>query len=126
MVSVTRMQKNELPLDKLKISYDQKLHYSTLQFHVPPELGRKLPGLPAPYDECGMIYVFIPDIKKENRCISSQKIDGDFSESFSLLSDYNTNCSLKYNSVFTVNGSGKCRATKDFGRSESLGSKSYH
>ncbi|SJL13850.1 uncharacterized protein ARMOST_17299 [Armillaria ostoyae] len=70
--------KNELPLDKLKISYDQKLHYSTLQFHVPPELGRKLPGLPVPYDECGMIYVFIPDINKENRCISSQKIDGDF------------------------------------------------
>ncbi|PBK99981.1 hypothetical protein ARMGADRAFT_1074807 [Armillaria gallica] len=70
--------KNELPLDELKISYDQKLHYSTLQFHVPPELGRKLPGLPVPYDECGMIYVFIPDINKENRCISSQKIDGDF------------------------------------------------
>ncbi|KAK0215858.1 hypothetical protein EDD85DRAFT_996317 [Armillaria nabsnona] len=55
-----------------------KLHYSTLQFYVPPELGRRLPGLPVPYDECGMIYVFIPDINKENRCISSQKIDGDF------------------------------------------------
>ncbi|PBK99973.1 hypothetical protein ARMGADRAFT_1074800 [Armillaria gallica] len=70
--------KNELPLHKLKISYDQKLHYSTLQFHVPPELGRKLPGLPVPYDECGMIYVFIPDISKERRCIYSQRIEGDF------------------------------------------------
>ncbi|KAK0215034.1 hypothetical protein IW262DRAFT_1404470 [Armillaria fumosa] len=70
--------KNELPLDKLKISYDQKIHYSTLQFHVPPKLGRKLPGLTVPYDECGMIYVFIPDSNKENRCIYSQRIDGDF------------------------------------------------
>ncbi|PBK68972.1 hypothetical protein ARMSODRAFT_1038406 [Armillaria solidipes] len=70
--------KNELPLDKLKISYDQKLHYSTLQFHVPSGLGRKLPGLPVPYDECGMIYVFIPDINKEKRCIYSQRIEGDF------------------------------------------------
>ncbi|KAK0454581.1 hypothetical protein EV421DRAFT_2029616 [Armillaria borealis] len=33
--------KNQLPLDKLKITYDQKLYYSTLQFRVPPELGRK-------------------------------------------------------------------------------------
>ncbi|KAK0489401.1 hypothetical protein IW261DRAFT_1390954 [Armillaria novae-zelandiae] len=70
--------RNELPLDKLKISYDQKLHYSSLQFHVPPELGRKLPGLPVPYDECGMIYVFIPDTDKENRCIYTQRIEGDF------------------------------------------------
>ncbi|KAK0188421.1 hypothetical protein F5146DRAFT_982989 [Armillaria mellea] len=69
--------KNELPLDKLKISYDQKLHYSTLQFHVPPELGRKLPGLPVPYEECGMIYVFIPDTNKENRCLYIQRIEGD-------------------------------------------------
>ncbi|KAK0501783.1 hypothetical protein EDD18DRAFT_1317898 [Armillaria luteobubalina] len=69
---------NELPLDKLKISYDQKLHYSTLQFHVPTELGRRLPGLPVPYDECGMIYVFIPDTNKENRCIYSQRIEGDY------------------------------------------------
>ncbi|PBK60674.1 hypothetical protein ARMSODRAFT_897726 [Armillaria solidipes] len=77
--------KNELSLDKLKISYDQKLHYSTLQFHVPPELGRKLPGLPVPYDECGMIYIFIPDPNKENRCIYSQKIEGNFIQfSFSV------------------------------------------
>ncbi|KAK0466728.1 uncharacterized protein EV420DRAFT_644207 [Desarmillaria tabescens] len=72
------MKKNQLPLDKLKISYEQKLHYSTLQLRAPPELGRKLPGLPVPYDECGMIYVFIPDPNKENRCIYSQRIDGDF------------------------------------------------
>ncbi|KAK0188411.1 hypothetical protein F5146DRAFT_1055132 [Armillaria mellea] len=61
--------KNELPLDKLKISYDQKLYCSTLQFP---------PGLPVPYDECGMIYILIPDTNKENRCLYSQRIEGDF------------------------------------------------
>ncbi|KAK0501771.1 hypothetical protein EDD18DRAFT_1431988 [Armillaria luteobubalina] len=71
--------KNELPLDRLKISYDQKLHYSTLLLHIPPELGRKLPGFPGPYDECGMIYAFIPDTNEENRCIYSQRIEGDYS-----------------------------------------------
>ncbi|KAK0466730.1 uncharacterized protein EV420DRAFT_1474171 [Desarmillaria tabescens] len=38
--------RNQLPLDELKIAYDQKLHYSTLQFHVTPELGRKAPWPP--------------------------------------------------------------------------------
>ncbi|KAK0197957.1 hypothetical protein F5146DRAFT_1017606 [Armillaria mellea] len=67
---------NQLPLDELKIAYDQKLHYSTLQFRVPPELGRKLPGLPYSFDECGVIYCNSPDPKKENRCLYSQHLDG--------------------------------------------------
>ncbi|KAK0232717.1 hypothetical protein IW262DRAFT_1326368 [Armillaria fumosa] len=69
---------NQLPLDELKIAYDQKLHYSTLQFHVPPKLGRKLPGLPYPYDKCGVIYSNAPDPKKEKRCLYSQHLDGNF------------------------------------------------
>ncbi|KAK0466726.1 uncharacterized protein EV420DRAFT_644063 [Desarmillaria tabescens] len=74
--------KNQLPLDGLKIAYDQKLRYSTLQFRVPPELGRKLPGLPVPYDECGVIYCLLADPEKENRGVYSQRIDGDFSRWF--------------------------------------------
>lgn len=70
--------KIQRPLDGLKIAYDQKLRYSTLQFCVPPELGRKLPGLPVPYDECGVIYCLIADPEKENRGVYSQRIDGDF------------------------------------------------
>ncbi|KAK0486200.1 hypothetical protein IW261DRAFT_1549089 [Armillaria novae-zelandiae] len=70
--------KNQLPLDKLKISYDQKLHYSTLQFCVPPELGRRLPGLPVPYDECGVIYCLFTDSAKDHRVMYSQRVDGDF------------------------------------------------
>ncbi|KAK0494800.1 hypothetical protein EDD18DRAFT_284498 [Armillaria luteobubalina] len=67
--------KNQLPLDRLKISYDQKLHYSTLQFRVPPELGRRLPGLPVPYDECGVIYCLFTDSTKDHRVMYSQLVD---------------------------------------------------
>ncbi|KAK0489409.1 hypothetical protein IW261DRAFT_1641693 [Armillaria novae-zelandiae] len=70
--------KIQRPLDGLKIAYDQKLRYSTLQFCVPPELGRRLPGLPVPYDECGVIYCLIADPEKDNRGVYSQRIDGDF------------------------------------------------
>ncbi|KAK0501788.1 hypothetical protein EDD18DRAFT_1347857 [Armillaria luteobubalina] len=70
--------KIQRPLDGLKIAYDQKLRYSTLQFSVPPELGRRLAGLPVPYDECGVIYCLIADPERENRGVYSQRIDGDF------------------------------------------------
>ncbi|KAK0212464.1 hypothetical protein DFS33DRAFT_1269259 [Desarmillaria ectypa] len=73
-----RYTKNQLPLDKLKITYDQKLHCSTLQFRVPPELRRRLPGLPVPYDECGMIYCLFTDSAKDYRIMYSQRVDGDF------------------------------------------------
>ncbi|KAK0474602.1 hypothetical protein IW261DRAFT_1341501, partial [Armillaria novae-zelandiae] len=69
--------RNQLPLDELKIAYDQKLHYATLQFRITPELGRKLPGLPVPYDECWGIYNNSMDSSKENRCVYSQRVDGD-------------------------------------------------
>ncbi|KAK0459070.1 uncharacterized protein EV420DRAFT_1676791 [Desarmillaria tabescens] len=72
-----KYSKNQLPLDKLKITYDQKLHYSTLQFRVPPELGRRLPGLPVPYDECGVIYCLFTDPAKDHRIMYSQRVDGD-------------------------------------------------
>ncbi|KAG7444024.1 uncharacterized protein BT62DRAFT_952962 [Guyanagaster necrorhizus] len=72
-----RYSPNQLPLDQLKIAYDQKLHYTTLQFHVTPELGRELPGLPVPYDECWVIYHNSMDPKKDNRSVYSHCVDGD-------------------------------------------------
>ncbi|KAK0501762.1 hypothetical protein EDD18DRAFT_1347834 [Armillaria luteobubalina] len=68
--------RNQLPLDELKIAYDQKLHYTTLQFRITPELGRKLPGLPVPYEESWGIYNNSTDSTKENRCVYSQLVDG--------------------------------------------------
>ncbi|KAK0195803.1 hypothetical protein F5146DRAFT_997316 [Armillaria mellea] len=61
-----------------KMAGTGRLHYSTLQFCVPPELGRRLPGLPVPYDECGVIYCLFTDSAKDHRVMYSQRVDGDF------------------------------------------------
>ncbi|KAK0466736.1 uncharacterized protein EV420DRAFT_645232 [Desarmillaria tabescens] len=68
----------KLPLDDLKITYDQKVVYSTLKLHVPPELGNRLPGLPASFDKCGLIYACITDPMLDCRTIALQRIEGDF------------------------------------------------
>ncbi|KAK0188416.1 hypothetical protein F5146DRAFT_1055146 [Armillaria mellea] len=70
-------KKDQLPLDDLKITYDQKLKYTTLQFRVAPEVARRLPGLPAPFDECGFIYCLVTDPAKETRCLFSNRVDKD-------------------------------------------------
>ncbi|PBK68974.1 hypothetical protein ARMSODRAFT_1038412 [Armillaria solidipes] len=66
----------KLPLNELKIAYDQKIVYSTVKLHVPPELGNRLPGLPAPFDECGLIYACIADPVLDCRGITLQRIEG--------------------------------------------------
>ncbi|SJL13855.1 uncharacterized protein ARMOST_17304 [Armillaria ostoyae] len=66
----------KLPLNELKIAYDQKIVYSTVKLHVPPELGDRLPGLPAPFDECGLIYACIADPVLDCRGITLQRIEG--------------------------------------------------
>ncbi|KAK0501778.1 hypothetical protein EDD18DRAFT_1347849 [Armillaria luteobubalina] len=69
--------KDQLPLDDLRITYDQKLKYTTLQFRVAPDVARRLPGLPAPFDECGFIYCLATDPAKETRCLFSNRVDKD-------------------------------------------------
>ncbi|PBK99980.1 hypothetical protein ARMGADRAFT_525668 [Armillaria gallica] len=66
----------KLPFDELKIAYDQKIVYSTVQLHVPPELGNRLPGLPASFDKCGLIYACIADPELDCRGISLQRVEG--------------------------------------------------
>ncbi|KAK0202371.1 hypothetical protein DFS33DRAFT_1275483 [Desarmillaria ectypa] len=70
----------KLPLDELKIAYDQKIVYSTLKLHVPPELGKRLPGLSASFEKCGLIYACIADPMLDCRGISLQRIEGNFDE----------------------------------------------
>ncbi|KAG7444010.1 uncharacterized protein BT62DRAFT_1008697 [Guyanagaster necrorhizus] len=67
--------RNQLALDELKIAYDQKLHYTTLQFRIPPEMSRRLPGLPVPFAECGIIYCLATDPTKENRSLYTNRVD---------------------------------------------------
>ncbi|KAG7444011.1 uncharacterized protein BT62DRAFT_934602 [Guyanagaster necrorhizus] len=68
----------KLPLDELKIAYDQKIIYSTIKFRVPPELGERFPGLPTSFKKCGLIYVCIADPALDCRGISLQRIEGNF------------------------------------------------
>ncbi|KAK0466737.1 uncharacterized protein EV420DRAFT_1505043 [Desarmillaria tabescens] len=68
----------KLPLEKLRITYNQKITYSTFEFYVPPELGNRLPGLPAPYEKCGLIYLCITDPTLDCRCIHIQRTDGNY------------------------------------------------
>ncbi|KAK0466769.1 uncharacterized protein EV420DRAFT_1474205 [Desarmillaria tabescens] len=93
--------KNQLPLDQLRIAYDQKLQYSTLKFHVPPELGRKIPGLSLPYDECGYIYCLSTDPDKDHRNVYSQRIDGNFIQlCFSTMGEYELPKTLEEGKAF--------------------------
>ncbi|KAK0215033.1 hypothetical protein IW262DRAFT_1300269 [Armillaria fumosa] len=66
----------KIPFDELKIAYDQKIVYSTLKFRVPPELGNRLPGLPASFENCGLIYACLTDPVLDCRAITLQRIEG--------------------------------------------------
>ncbi|KAK0466721.1 uncharacterized protein EV420DRAFT_1698330 [Desarmillaria tabescens] len=70
--------RGKLPLDDLKIAYDQKTHYSTLHFHVPKEVGSRFPGLPTDYDDCGPIYNCTTDYTVDHRSIYAQHVEGNF------------------------------------------------
>ncbi|KAK0202365.1 hypothetical protein DFS33DRAFT_1434784 [Desarmillaria ectypa] len=94
--------RNQLPLDQLKITYDQKLHYSTLQFRVTPELGRRLPGLPTSWDECGGIFCLSTDPEQDFRNVYSQRVDGGIVQlCFSSLGDSNLPETLEEGKAFT-------------------------
>ncbi|KAK0489411.1 hypothetical protein IW261DRAFT_413502 [Armillaria novae-zelandiae] len=69
--------RGRLPLDELKIAYDQKIRYSTLHFHVPKEVGNRLPGLLTDYDDCGPIYNCTTDYNVDHRSIYAQRVEGD-------------------------------------------------
>ncbi|KAK0188415.1 hypothetical protein F5146DRAFT_1139933 [Armillaria mellea] len=72
----------KLPFEELKIAYDQKIVYSTVQLCVPPELGKRLPGLLASFDRCGLIYVCIADPVLDCRGITLQRIEGNLHRAF--------------------------------------------
>ncbi|KAJ6504251.1 hypothetical protein C8R47DRAFT_1210323 [Mycena vitilis] len=55
----------KLPLDKLKISIDQKLNYSTVTFRVPQELHDRLP-FPPDLQNVKPVYILLEDSTKES------------------------------------------------------------
>ncbi len=69
--------RGKLPLDQLNIKYDPNVYYSTLRFHVPPEVGAKFPGLTTSWDRCSSIYVCLTEAGVDSRAIYCQRIEGD-------------------------------------------------
>ncbi|KAF5347376.1 hypothetical protein D9758_011287 [Tetrapyrgos nigripes] len=68
--------KGTLPVEDLRVSYDQKINYSTLEFKVSKELGERL-NVPGGWEGCGPIYNCFTDGLVESRSIYSQRIEGD-------------------------------------------------
>ncbi|KAJ7165799.1 hypothetical protein C8R46DRAFT_1096209 [Mycena filopes] len=58
----------KLPLDQLKISFDQKLRYSSIMFRITPEFHDRLP-LPAEMKHTGPIYTFLDEEVEKGRTL---------------------------------------------------------
>jgi len=66
-----------LPLTDLKLSFDQKLHYSSLLFNLPPSVLEKLP-IPGGLEGKGAVYTFLEDqVQNGRRFFVMTKPDGD-------------------------------------------------
>ncbi|KAK0489400.1 hypothetical protein IW261DRAFT_412742 [Armillaria novae-zelandiae] len=70
--------RGKLPLEQVKVAYNQMVTYSTSTFHVPPELGNRLPGLPASYQRCSLIYTCVTDPILDCRGIHIQRVEGNY------------------------------------------------
>ncbi|EGN96342.1 hypothetical protein SERLA73DRAFT_186054 [Serpula lacrymans var. lacrymans S7.3] len=68
--------KNALPLDQLKLSYDQKIRYATLEFSIPPALGKRLP-IPGGFYTQGSIYTCVARSDKDRCSAYASTLDGD-------------------------------------------------
>ena len=68
-----------LPLTDLKVSYDQKVRYSTMTFHVSRELGERLP-VPGGFYNNIPIYGTLAGSRTNGRSIYVMRIDGDRGE----------------------------------------------
>ncbi|KAJ7031093.1 hypothetical protein C8F04DRAFT_1186148 [Mycena alexandri] len=58
----------KLPLDQLKISFDQKLCYCSIMFRITPEFHDRLP-LPADMKNTGPIYTFLDEEVEQGRTL---------------------------------------------------------
>lgn len=56
----------KLPLDEIKVSYDQRLHYSSFMFSLTPSLRDLLP-IPGGIENKGALYTFLEDVHSPGR-----------------------------------------------------------
>ncbi|KAF8811474.1 hypothetical protein BYT27DRAFT_7208525 [Phlegmacium glaucopus] len=71
--------KGTYPLDQLKITFDHRVHYSTLRYRVPVSMNSKLP-VPGGFGNCGMIYTCFGDCPSDGRVAALLRVDGNIVE----------------------------------------------
>jgi hypothetical protein len=72
-----RYPSGKLPLDQLKISFNQKLRYTSLLFKIPPGLHDRLP-FPEEYKKIKPIYTFLEeDVDNGRGLFVLMRPDGD-------------------------------------------------
>ncbi|KAK0496611.1 hypothetical protein EDD18DRAFT_1353402 [Armillaria luteobubalina] len=68
--------RGKLPPEKLNTKYHPNVHYSTLHFHVPPQIEAKFPT----WDRCSSIYVCLTEASINSHTVYCQRIEGDVIE----------------------------------------------
>ncbi|EGO20597.1 hypothetical protein SERLADRAFT_476950 [Serpula lacrymans var. lacrymans S7.9] len=68
--------KGTLPLNELKVTYDQKIRYSTFDFPIPSDLAKRLP-IPGGFEGGGAVYATLTEPGKDRRSIYASRVDGD-------------------------------------------------
>ncbi|KAF8806732.1 hypothetical protein BYT27DRAFT_7190377 [Phlegmacium glaucopus] len=63
------------PLDQLRITFDHRMHYSTLRYRVPVSMNNKLP-VPGGFGNCGIIYTCNADYPSDGRAVGMARGDG--------------------------------------------------
>ncbi|KAF8236757.1 hypothetical protein L208DRAFT_1390284 [Tricholoma matsutake] len=63
-------------LDQLKLVYDQKVHYTTLEFYMTPDIVERLPAA-CRWDEVGLIYGCATDVRFDGNAVYAQRIEKD-------------------------------------------------
>lgn len=69
-------------LDNLRLTYDPKQSYRTIDLDIPPELIPRLmdAGFPSGWDSTGMVLTVFPDLKLENKFFSITRKDNNYLE----------------------------------------------
>jgi hypothetical protein len=66
------------PLQRLKITYDPQIRYSTFQFTITPAVAGRLP-IPGGYYNSMGIYACVPDGRVDRKAIATTTYEGDTS-----------------------------------------------
>ncbi|KAF8806733.1 hypothetical protein BYT27DRAFT_7256738 [Phlegmacium glaucopus] len=71
--------KGTYPLDQLRITFDHRMHYSTLRYKVPVSMNNELP-VPGGFENGGFIYTCYTDYPSDGRVIAILRVDGNIVE----------------------------------------------